>query len=95
MLNVQFPTRLKIYHCSLNIQHSQLPLRDYPTMQIFSGATSDNPLRRSGKDGIPQCAVLFERPIIRRMAFTASFVAEARTNSLMRENRVIIYQHPH
>jgi hypothetical protein len=40
MLNVQFPTRLKIYHCSLKIQHSQLPLRDYPTMQIFSGATA-------------------------------------------------------
>jgi hypothetical protein len=38
MLNVQFLTSLKIQHCSFIIQHSQLPLRWYPTTQIFSGA---------------------------------------------------------
>jgi hypothetical protein len=37
------------------IQHSEFNIRNfglrYPTMQIFSGATGDNDLRRSEEDG--------------------------------------------
>ena len=40
MLNVEFLTSLNIQHCSFTFNIRSSPLRCYPTMQVFSGATA-------------------------------------------------------